>query len=312
MRLFALVALALGAWSAPAFACSYDPCGPAVRTFGENARVPGNLVFFRVEKDDATLALVTADGTPIPASVRTINGDKVFAPEQPIAANQRVRVRWSYKCTQSGWDLEDEYTFKTTEPVAPLTGHAELELLEAGLRPWSNTHRRETDWREGFADVLPGWSNDDELIGAYSHLFDVRYEVDGKVVWKSGLALVVRTPCERAAAGNGSSCGDFDEFPAGPHTVSAIGHIIGTGVSLNASLEVNTSCNGAPPPACSVAPGALGVPRDDVKDAAPPRTDQVIEEDVTPKEDGCRLARGRFDAAYLALGLALLLRRKRA
>jgi hypothetical protein len=56
------------------YACSVAlTCTPPVRLFGENAQVPGNLIYFKVLEDNpGMLILRKSDGTPIAASIRQI------------------------------------------------------------------------------------------------------------------------------------------------------------------------------------------------------------------------------------------------
>ncbi|HEX5658861.1 MAG TPA: hypothetical protein VFX59_16820 [Polyangiales bacterium] len=287
-----------------------------VRTFGESEVVPGNLVFFRVEKEPSTLELLTEAGTPIAARVRTIGDDRVFAPLEPIAAGQRVRLRWSYRCTALEQVRAGEFSFETSAAVQPLAGQPELELVARGVRPWTAEFSRETDVSEGFADVRLAWS-DDRSLASYAHLLDVRYEVDGKPVYGVN-PVTVRTSCESAGNPIYDSCGSHHEFPAGAHTVRAIGHVIGTDISLDASLQVTISCgHDAGIADASIrghdaaVRGVDGSVRDNERDVGPRGGNDVFEDDIEPEDDGCTLARGRYDAACLALGLALLLRRKR-
>lgn len=68
----------------PAASCSRRCSDAPVRLFPAVAEVPGNLIYFKVlVADPGRLQLVTVGGQSVPANVRRIGDDRVFAPEQP-------------------------------------------------------------------------------------------------------------------------------------------------------------------------------------------------------------------------------------
>src|SRR6187399_1877938 len=76
--------------ASPAEACSIPICTTPVR-LPTGGRMAGDHFYFKViDVDPGVLSLRTAEGEPIAASIRTIGNDRVFAPEQPLAAGTSV------------------------------------------------------------------------------------------------------------------------------------------------------------------------------------------------------------------------------
>lgn len=93
--------------------------------------MPGNLVYFQ-SPDDPGVALRTAAGDPIAASVRTLAGDRVFAPEAPIPANTDVVLEYRETCNDGSAGQTSTFAFHTTEAAAVELRSAELTIEEQG------------------------------------------------------------------------------------------------------------------------------------------------------------------------------------
>lgn len=129
-------ALVLALVPGPAFACSQVPtCAPPVRLFPEGARVPGNLVYFKVTAaDPGVLTLRASDGRVVPASIRTIGLDRVFAPDADLPPHQRLELEYSTVCPLpvGPQPAQGRFAFTTSEPQ-PLempTPRLTLEVLD--------------------------------------------------------------------------------------------------------------------------------------------------------------------------------------
>ncbi len=116
--------------AAPAEACSPPFCPAPVRV-PAGGRLPGNLFYFKVLVEaPGALSLHTAEGEPIAASIRTIGNDRVFAPEQPIAAGTSVVLEYATECALEGVPQSAELL--ADPPSSIELGPAELAVLERG------------------------------------------------------------------------------------------------------------------------------------------------------------------------------------
>jgi hypothetical protein len=91
----------------------------------------GDHFYFKVvDADPGVLSLRTAEGEPIAASIRSIGNDRVFAPEQPIAAGTSVVIEYQTECALEG--VPQSYEVLVDPPGSIELGPAELQLLEQG------------------------------------------------------------------------------------------------------------------------------------------------------------------------------------
>jgi hypothetical protein len=104
-----------------AFACSKGlGCEPPVRLFPEGAPVPGNLIYFKLKAaEPSVLTLRSSDGRSVPASIRSIGMDRVFAPDADVAPDLRLELEYTPICPQGPQPTQARFAF-TTAPAQPL------------------------------------------------------------------------------------------------------------------------------------------------------------------------------------------------
>lgn len=291
-----VVALAALGSATPARACSKEQCTPPVRLFARDATVPGNLVYFQllggvnVDGDlqpPSPLRLETAEGEPISASVQTIGGDRVFAPDQTIAPGTRVVLKYRPNCFPAEAGTEEaEYAFTIGEAFSEvlLTGAA-LQITKEGEGESSD---------ETFVELRYDY---DASVGAkqLAHLVDWVPTIDGvkAPLGEDALSTRVTTLCTRSEEVIRDGCGALSFVPAGEHDVVARGKIIGFGDLPETRLSVETHC---------AAPSD-----DDGADASPADTVEAASSD-----GGCSLAAGpQSGASYLLALFGLIASRTR-
>jgi hypothetical protein len=202
-------------------ACSQPLCPSSVR-LAPTPYLPGNLVYFQiVGEDPPAIALRTAEGEPIAASIRTIGNDRVFAPEQPIAEGTQLVLEYSIECI--GEAPPQAYEFMTTAPAEIELMPARLEVEEKGVKQPGR------DGETSFVRVRhwPGDAN-----GAASSLMNHAYTVDGVPVWHrqlDGVDLIeVPVACRPQVSDTLSdTCGRLYATPPGTHTVEVSTHVVG-------------------------------------------------------------------------------------
>jgi hypothetical protein len=244
-------AVALFAVVETASACLTDACDPPVRLAAMEF-VPGNLVYFEITAENpAAMTMRTAAGEPIPASIRTIGNDRVFAPDAPIPPETDVVLEYEESCHSSSTQPpgRGEFAFRTVEhrPVTFQPGH--LFLDEYGVAaPGQGLERAFVRVRlQPMADA--------------EHLMRHALSVDGHPLraWPlfgSAWQASVDTYClEGYPEIYFDSCGGVSHVPEGRHTLILTSHVIGHDVPLEPlTLEVETRC----PTADADAPPADG------------------------------------------------------
>ncbi len=112
-------------------------CEPPVRLFRfPESPVPGNLIHFKVlVEEPGELTLRTRDGTIIPAGIRTIGDDEVFAPLADVAAGLDLELEYTLKCPSSA-PVSDKgvFAFSTFDHMAINVEIPALEVYEQGIR----------------------------------------------------------------------------------------------------------------------------------------------------------------------------------
>lgn len=221
--------------SAPtAKACS-QPAAPYVSTFGPFNRVPGNLVFFRLNDHysgpPTALTLMDVEsGEAVPTHDFFVGEDHVFAPLEPIAPGRHLVLLSSAEQRDS-----THYEFSTTE-------HVELSLRPVELREIDNDGVNAT-----LEYTLP------EELAKIQHLLTVQKTVDGAryASWSdTGNRLVVRTSCEGTITED--SCGGVYSWSPGRHEAVVTAHLFGLPVQPEpARLSFETTCAQG----CSLAQG---------------------------------------------------------
>lgn len=227
--------------SAPASACSLPQC-PSPVNLPPAPYLPGNLVYFQITADDpAEIALRTAEGEPIAASIRTIGTDRVFAPEQPIAEGTQLVLEYSLQCygDPQPQTLPQTFEFMASAAVELAFNPGRLEVEEVGVRQPGR------DGETSFVRVRhwPGESNGDTSL-----LMTHTAEVDGvpaSPLQLNGLDLIeVPVACRpRVSDSMRDPCGNLFTLPPGVHTVEVSTHVVGATTQPEpVSLQVEVQC----------------------------------------------------------------------
>jgi hypothetical protein len=248
-------AVALFADVEAARACLTAACGSPVRLAGMEF-VPGNLVYFEITAENpAAMTLRTAAGEPIPASIRTIGNDRVFAPDAPIPPETDVVLEYVESCHSSSTQPpgRGEFAFRTFEHLPITFQPARLFVQEYGVAAPGQGPGQHAFVRvklQPMADY------------AAEHLMRHQLSIDGhpSTAWPlfgSTWQVSVDSYClERMPPGIFfDSCGGVSHVPLGRHTLVLTSQIIGHDVPLEPlTLEVETRC----PTADADAPPADG------------------------------------------------------
>jgi len=225
--------------AAPARACTLPPCGPSVRVPAET-RIPGNLVYFEVLKDDASLALHTSAGEPIAAQVRDLGGKRVFVPDEAIPELTDVVLEYANVCLGDfGPDLPSTFAFTTASAGAIELQPATLELRERGMKylPTAEEH--------SFVRLLYGAP---DATGNAAHLLTHVATVNGhslQFVDVGGLPMLeLSTRCSPAPSDwVDDTCGTLYSVPPGKHVVEVRTSVLGQATAPEpVRLEVDVSC----------------------------------------------------------------------
>jgi hypothetical protein len=249
----------LTCYASPARACPARCIRPPLRTFDDGAYTPGNLVYFKVLVDDpGQLSLKTADGKEIPANIRMIGPDRVYAPVEPIPADTSVVLTEpSTSCAVPGSSLPETvtYEFHTRAPL-------EIQLRDAGLT--ANEYGLISGLAEfGNANAGPiafqrlGYGSID-ATGAALHLLDLDVSVDGQhFLGQGGWPIEIHGVCT-ADGPIPQPLGTCHETIYGPghHTVTAQPHIVGQSDPPPTVLDIDfgracgvATCPAVPAPA---------------------------------------------------------------
>jgi len=239
---------------APARACSPDPCPEPVRTFGEDAWVPGNLVRFAIREgfDPSTLDLElrTAAGDVIPGSVQGSGSDRYFAPDETIAPDTQLVLSYTRVCNQ--WaampgEQTVEYAFTATGGDAIEAVPPELVLSEQGqmfLGPGFPEHV--------FKRYRISTGLNPSVAG---HLLEVQATVEGRELRldRTGYepTVTLAANCEQTDPIVFDSCGTALWLSPGKHTLTVSSRVTGEPARPDLTLEVELSCGAQ---ACEPAP----------------------------------------------------------
>ena len=230
----------LGANSARA--CSEPDCRPPVRLFAPDAYVPGNLVFFKVlSSEPGELSLETASGTKIPASIRQLGPDRVFAPDVPIAAGTQVRLSYRPMCrgSDAAAGAARSYLFTTTSD-ADLIG---VQVGAPEQRERGFYRSSPIDDEQAFVRLV------NPVPAVIRHLVDSRAEVDGLPTQFDDAQddhLTLRASCNPAHGADMDSCGNYRRFTPGRHTVAVHHTVVGGLLELaRGEAQIALECDGA-------------------------------------------------------------------
>jgi hypothetical protein len=314
-----------------ASACSLSPCSASVRVPNETL-IPGNLVYFEVLADDASLALHTSAGVPIAAQVRDLGGKRVFVPDETIPELSEVVLEYTTVCIGDfGPDIPSTFTFTTSAAAEVKLRPATLELRERGIEylPRAEEH--------SFVRLLYGTP---DATGSAAQLLTTEATVDGDAlhfVDVGGLSMVeLSTRCSPPANERLiDTCGIVLSVPPGKHVVEVRTAVLGQANDPEpARLEVDVSCpsSATTDAGDSPKPAPTGnTQHAEQLDDTPARTDTSTPPSrktsvpsgpdvvATPNDSGCALSahdsagsRGAGALAAVALALTTLSRRARS
>jgi hypothetical protein len=203
--------------------------------------MPGNLVYFKVlDADPGLLALRTAAGEPIAASIRTIGNDRVFAPDQPIAATTELVLEYSSAC---GLERQAQtFEFMADQPEEIDLAPAQLEVVEQGL-----AYPGVAGSEASFVRIR---HHTGDQNGAASALMTHTFRVDGlpaRMIEINSQHLVELSakcaPADRETLVD--TCGTVYSVTPGRHTVEARTTIVGQLTQPEpVRLEVDVVCPG--------------------------------------------------------------------
>jgi hypothetical protein len=204
-----------------ALACSTIlACEPPVRLFPEGARVPGNLVYFKVKAaEPGALTLRSSDGRAVPAGIRTIGRDRVFAPDADVPPDQQLELEYTPVCPPGLQPVQTKFAF-TTAPAQP------LEIPTPTLSVEERGESREHGAAYGVlaASVSLRYKAVCESCSA-AHLTDTHFDGDEGWGQVAGDSIELLTSCEGLQVDN--SCTGYVLAPPGNYTVKAWSSVVG-------------------------------------------------------------------------------------
>lgn len=217
-----LVGCAVLKLAAAAEACSPPFCTSPVR-LPTGARMAGDHFYFQLlVPDPGVLSLHTTEGEPIAASIRSIGNDRVFAPEQPIAAGTSVVLELANECSLEG--VPQSYEILAEPHGSIELDPAQLQVLEQGTA-YSGVPGDE-------ASFVRVRHSSGDLNGVATPLMTHTFTVDGvpaQLGEVNGQQVVeVSARCHPAYTENQiDTCGVVYSVAPGVHTVEARTTIVG-------------------------------------------------------------------------------------
>jgi MYXO-CTERM domain-containing protein len=219
-------------------ACSFDTCPSPVRLVSTRADIPANLIFFKVlVEDPGPLELRMADGTLVPASIRMIGPDRVYAPDAPPAPGQPLTLQFRAVCHSAipgrPAPPPESRTFEfRVGPAREVALRApSLKIVETAV-----SHRGVS--AEQSVIVRFRYDSPDRT-GNMEHLTDTLFTIDG-MGFGSGLDTVVRSYCGQHRSVP-DSCGHFSDVPGRPYMLQARTRIVGEREFVD-EVPIDTSC----------------------------------------------------------------------
>ncbi|HKP61371.1 MAG TPA: hypothetical protein VJV78_31800 [Polyangiales bacterium] len=230
------------AWYAsPAWACPASCFRPPLRTFADGVSVPGNFVYFKVLADNpGELSLKTADGREIPASIRMIGQDRVYAPNEPIPADTLVVLSQpSNTCDRDAPKSISRFQTRAALDIQLQTAHltaGQYGLISPALGEFYPPYAGPIAFQRlsyGFLDAA----------GAALHLIDVDMSVDGQrlppgLVGQWSALAEIRGVCKNPVPRQVGTCPNVF-FGPGRHLITVQPHIVGQPDPPPAELEID-------------------------------------------------------------------------
>jgi hypothetical protein len=239
---FSLAALAT-CLSGEARACgSGGWCEPTVRLFPfPTSPVPGNLIYFKVlVEEPGELTLRTHDGTVIPASIRKIGNDDVFAPDASVAPGLDLELEYTVIC---GTESEKtSFAFSTFDHMPINLDLPGLDIYEQGIR-YPGLYKNEAVFTRLHYRSPAG---DASAV----HLMDHHVTVDGldhvfEAIDHGGAVVEVHASCLPESTEVGpASCGRIFDFGTGVHHIAAWSTVVGVPNELQkAEVDIDLNCD---------------------------------------------------------------------
>jgi hypothetical protein len=225
------------AYGTRAAACSRLSCFDPVRTFGPDARVPGNLVRFEISAQSSatelSLSLATVDGVELALQEHVGDSQRMFEPVESIAPGTELELRYSYTC---GAATPQVYRFTTSEVVDLTIASPTLSLFEEGTS--SSGDYAYKSFRYG----LP-------VAPSTKHLLDHEVTLDGKPLrdledWEplADGTVSVKVSCDGTISED--SCGNVYVVEEGWHWLRIATRVVGEDMQPDAiALRVNVECD---------------------------------------------------------------------
>lgn len=237
--------------------------------------VAGNLVYFKVlATEPGRLELVTAKGGRVPASIRRIGPDRVFAPEKPLPAGQELVLHYQQHC--SGKLTDRKQAFRTAAPAQPKLRAAELQITEQGTRYPGDARNESRFYRVQY--YAP------EETAVATHLLETTFRIDGRRLelekpFPEMPIVLIEAWCnpEWATGWHVDTCGRLHHIPVGEHTLTADSHFVGHDATVAAvSTRLTFECGGSLPRPASTPSAPPEAPTPSARPAAsaspaPPR-----------------------------------------
>jgi hypothetical protein len=224
-----------------ASACSQADCQPPVRLFQPEQHVPANLIRFKVmAADPGPLELRAADGSVVPASIRAIGPDRVFAPDAPLAVGQRLTLHYRPLCflpVSPGQPLnptERTFSFSVAEAGEMKLEAPVLATAEKGIGYSGPSRRMVVRYQHDLPDRSSrAW-----------HLTDTTWTIAGRPFDPTLYPGEVRSECTPPETDwLANNCNTNWTAPAGKHLLKATSRIVGVDQEFVAEMEVDTTCD---------------------------------------------------------------------
>jgi hypothetical protein len=212
------------------------------------------LVYFKVlAAQPGRLELVSAKGGRVPASIRSIGSDRVFAPEKPLPAGQELVLHYQQHC--SGKLTDQKQVFRTGPPAQPKLRAAALQITEQGTRYPGDARNESRFYRVRY------YSPEETAVA--NHLLETTFRIDGRQLelekpFPEMPIVLIEAWCnaEWATGWHVDSCGRLHHVPVGEHTLTVDSHLVGYDETVApVSTRLTFDCAVSPPQPAST-PGA--------------------------------------------------------
>jgi hypothetical protein len=195
-------------------------CEAPVRLFPEGGPVPGNLIYFKLKvAEPGALTLRSSDGRVVPASIRTIGMDRVFAPDADVPSDLQLELEYTSVCPLGLQPTQTTFAFSTA-PAQP------LEIPTPTLSVEERGESRDHGAAYGVlaASVSLQYKAVCKTCSA-AHLTDTHFDGDEGWGQITGDSIELLTSCEGLQIDN--SCTGYVLAPPGNYLVKAWSTVVG-------------------------------------------------------------------------------------